>query len=113
MLACIQLHKCSADFVHDSTNLVVPAFCCDSFVHMGQLACAFLHGLSFDQSIKWLTVLGESWYPTDKKFTPISYRQGLLPTCKAFPKGTTARIFFTESHQVCNGTPVLRRVQML
>ena len=45
--------------------------------------------VSNNQSIKRLNVLGESWDPTDKKFTPISCRQDLLPTCKVFPKGTT------------------------
>ena len=32
-------------------------------------------------------VLGGNWDPTDKKFRSVnSYRQHLLPTCKAFPK---------------------------
>jgi len=42
--------NCSADFVHGSTNLVASDVCCDSFVHMGQLACALVH-MSINQSI--------------------------------------------------------------
>jgi len=52
-----------------------------------------------------LNVLGGNWDPTDKKFSSVnSYRQDLLPICKAFPKETTTRIWFTQSHKVCNKT---------
>ena len=45
------------------------------------------------QSINVFDVLGANWDPTDKKFSSvISYRQDLLPTCKAFPKETTTDI---------------------
>ena len=42
-----------------------------------------------------------------------SYRQDLLPTCKAFPKETTTCIWFTQSCKVCNSTTVLQEGQML
>ena len=70
----------------------------------------------FFQSINILNfnVLGGNWDPTDKKFSSVnSYRQDLLPTCKAFPKETTTCIWFTQSHKVCNSTTVLQEVQML
>ena len=58
-------------------------------------------------------VLGGNWDPTDKKLSSVnSYRQDLLPTCKAFPKETTTCIWFTQSHKVCNSTTVLQEVQM-
>ncbi len=42
---------------------------------------------------------GGNWDPTDKKFSSVnSYRQDLLPTCKAFPKETTACIWFTHAN---------------
>ena len=53
---------------------------------------------SINQSINIFNVLGGSWDPTDKKFSSVnSYRQDLLPTCKAFPKETTTCIWFTQS----------------
>jgi hypothetical protein len=67
------------------------------------------HGQSINQSINVFNVLGGNWDPTDKKFSSVtSYRQDLLPTCKAFPKKTTTCIWFTQSHKVCNGTTVLQ-----
>ena len=46
------------------------------------------------QSIKICNVLGANWDPTDKKFSSVnSFRQNLLPTCKAFPKETTTCIW--------------------
>ena len=61
-----------------------------------------------------INVLGGNWDPTDKKFSSVnSYRQDLLPTCKAFPKDTTTCIWFTQGHKVCNSTTVLQKVQML
>ncbi len=66
------------------------------------------------QSINIFNFLGGNWDPTDKKFSSVnSYRQDLLPTCKAFPKETTTCIWFTQSHKVCNSTTVLQEVQML
>ncbi len=66
------------------------------------------------QSIYVFNVLGGNWDPTDKKFSSVnSYRQDLLPTCKAFPKDTTTCIWFTQGHKVCNSTTVLQKVQML
>ena len=42
---------------------------------------------TINQSINVFNVLGGNWDPTDKKFSSVnSYRQDLLPTCKAFPK---------------------------
>jgi len=62
-----------------------------------------------NQSINVFNVLGGNWDPTDKKFSSVnSYRQDLLPTCKAFPKETTTCIWFTQSHKICNGTTVLQ-----
>ena len=67
-----------------------------------------------NQSINVFTVLGGNWDPTDKKFSSVnSYRQDLFPACKAFPKETTTCIWFTQSHEVCNGTTVLQEVNML
>ena len=64
---------------------------------------------SINQSINIFNVLGGNWDPTDKKFSSVnSYRQDLLPTCKAFPKETTTCIWFTQSHKICNGTTVLQ-----
>ena len=69
---------------------------------------------AFNQSINMFNVLGGNWDPTDKKLSSVnSYRQDLLPTCKAFPKETTTCIWFTQSHKVCNSTTVLQEVQML
>jgi len=66
------------------------------------------------KSINIFNVLGGNWDPTDKKFSSVnSYRQDLLPTCKAFPKETTTCIWFTQNHKVCNSTTVLQDVQML
>ena len=49
------------------------------------------------------------WDPADKKFNSVnSYRQDLLPTCKASPKETSRCIWFTQSHKVCNGATVLQ-----
>ena len=51
-----------------------------------------INGDSVNQSInKYVfNVLGGNWDPTDKKFSSVnSYRQDLLPTCKACPKETT------------------------
>ena len=46
------------------------------------------------------SVLGGNWDPTDKEFSSVnSYRQDLLPTCKAFPKETTTCIWFTQSYK--------------
>jgi len=68
----------------------------------------------YNQSINIFNVLGGNWDPTDKKFSSVnSYRQDLLPTCKAFPKKTTTCIWFRQSHKVCNSTTVLQEVQML
>ncbi len=68
---------------------------------------------AFNQSINMFNVLGGNWDPTDKKLSSVnSYRQDLLPTCKAFPKETTTCIWFTQSHKVCNSTTVLQEVQM-
>ena len=67
-----------------------------------------------NQSINIFNVLGGNWDSRDKKFSSVnSYRQGLLPTCKAFPKETTTCIWFTHSHKVCNIITVLQKVQML
>ena len=42
-----------------------------------------------NQSINMFNVLGGNWDPTDKKFSSLnSYRQDVLPACKAFPKET-------------------------
>ena len=74
---------------------------------------------SINQSINIFNVLGANWDPIDKKFSSVnSYRQDLLPTCKAFPKETTTCIWFTQNHKVCNilllySTTVLQEVQML
>ena len=66
------------------------------------------------QSINVSNVLGGNWDPTDKKFSSVnSYGQDLFPTCKAFPKETTTCIWFTQSHEVCNGTTVLQEVETL
>jgi len=49
--------------------------------------------LFVSQSINIYNVLGGNWDPTDKKFSSVnSYRQDLLPTCKAFPKVATDSI---------------------
>ena len=65
---------------------------------------------SIYQSINFI-VLGANWDPTDKKFSSVnSYRQDLLPTCKAFPKETTTCVWFTQSHKVCNSITVLQEV---
>ncbi len=73
-----------------------------------------LDAMGTNQSINIFIVLGGNWDPTDKKFSSVnSYRQDLLPTCKAFPKETTTCIWFTQSHKVCNSTTVLQEVQML
>ncbi len=62
-------------------------------------------------SINILDVLGGPKDPKDKKFSSVnSYRQDLPPTRKAFTKETTACIWFTQSHKVCNGTTVLQEV---
>ena len=64
---------------------------------------------SINKSINVFHVLGGNWDPTDKKFSSVSsYRQDLLPTCKAFPEKTTTCIWFTQRHKVCNGTTVLQ-----
>jgi len=56
--------------------------------------------LMINQSTNVFNVLGDNWEPTDKKFSSVnSYRQDLLPTCKAFPKETTTCIWFTQSHK--------------
>ena len=69
---------------------------------------------SINQSMNVFNVLGGNWDPTDKKFSSVnSYRQDLFPTCKALPKETTTCIWFTQSHEVCNGTTVLQEVEML
>ncbi len=69
---------------------------------------------SLNQSINIFNVLGGNWDPTDKKFSSLnSYRQHLLPTCKALPKETTTCIWFTQIYTVCNSTTVLQEVQML
>ena len=44
------------------------------------------------QSINVFNVLGGNWDPTDKFSSVNTYRQALLPTCKAFPKETTTSI---------------------
>ncbi len=63
---------------------------------------------SINQSM-YFKVLGVNWDPTNKRFSSVnSYRQNLLPTCKAFPEETTTCIWFTQSHQVCDGTTVLQ-----
>ncbi len=62
-------------------------------------------------AINIFNVLGGNWDPTDKKFSSVnSYRQDLLPTCKAFPKETTTCVWFTQSHKVCNSITVLQEV---
>ncbi len=59
-----------------------------------------------NQSINVFNVLGD---PTDKKFSSVnSYKQDLLPACKAFPKEITTCIWFTQSHKICNGATVLQ-----
>ncbi len=71
------------------------------------LAAFKLHAIN--QSINVFNVLGGNWDPTDKKFSSVhSYRQDLLPTCKAFPKEIITCIWFTQSHKTCNGTTVLQ-----
>jgi len=66
-------------------------------------------GQNIIQSINIFNVLRGHWDPTDKKFSSVnSYRQDLLPTCKAFPKETTTCIWFTKHHKVCNSTTVLQ-----
>ncbi len=71
--------------------------------------CNRLRMTDYNQSINVFNVLGGNWDPTDKKFSSVnSYRQNLLPTCKAFPKETTTCIWFTQSRKVCNGTTVLQ-----
>ena len=43
------------------------------------------HGNCRAHTINIFNVLGSIWDPTDKKFSSVSsYRQDLLPTCKAF-----------------------------
>ncbi len=55
-------------------------------------------------------VLGGNWDPIDKKFSSVNaYRQDVLPTRKAFPKETTACIWFTQIIK----SAVLQEVQML
>ena len=73
---------------------------CSNLLHMP--AC------HINQSINIFNVLRGNWDPTDKKFSSVnSYRQDLLPTCKAFPKETTTSIWFTpydsgiEKHHMC------------
>ncbi len=69
---------------------------------------------SINQSINMFNVLGGNWDPTDMKVSSVnSYRQDLLPTCKAFHKETTTCIWFAQNHKVCNSTTVLQEVQML
>ncbi|DBA79680.1 TPA: hypothetical protein ACH3X1_008354 [Trebouxia sp. C0004] len=47
------------------------------------------------------------------KFSSVnSYRQDLLPTCKAFPKETATCIWFTQCHKVCNSTAMVTDVHM-
>ncbi len=74
----------------------------------------FTSHANINQSINIFNVLGGNWDPTDKKCSSVnSYRQDLLPTCKAFPKETATCIWFTQNHKVCNSTTVLQDVQML
>ena len=81
-------------------------------MHMYQSINVFtVHSQSINQSINVFNVLGGNWDPTDKKFSSVnSYRQNLLPTCKAFPKEITTSIWFTQCHKVCIGTTVLQEV---
>ncbi len=68
----------------------------------------------FNQSINIFNVQGGNWDPTDKKFSSVnSYRQDLLPTCKAFPKETTSCIWFTQNHKVCNTVLVLMFLDLI
>ena len=49
-------------------------------------------------------VLRDNWDPADKKVSSVnSYRQDLLPTCKAAPKETNVMIVIQqrESHAFC------------
>ena len=64
---------------------------------------------TISQSINIFNVLGGQLGPNRQEVQ--SYRQDLLPTCKAFPKETTTCIWFTQSHKVCNSTTVLQEVQ--
>ena len=63
------------------------------FVIFGQVWHHLHMGPMSNQSINIFNVLGGNWDPTDKKFSSVnSYRQDLLPKCKAFPKETTTCI---------------------
>ena len=71
------------------------------------------HWKDINQSV-YICCPGGNWDPTDKRFNSMnSYKQDLLPTCKAFPFETTTYIWFTQSHEVCYSTTVLQEVQML
>ena len=69
-----------------------------ALMHLHMSILVFLY--TINQSInKDIECPGGSWDPTDKKFSSMnSYRQNLLPTCKAFPKETTTCIWFTQGH---------------
>ena len=59
----------------------------------------------YNQSINVFNVLGGNWGPTDKEFSSVnSYRQDLLPTCKAFSKNTCMIAF--GSHNVIKSAMV-------
>ncbi len=54
--------------------------------------------LPIDINHEVFDVLGGNWDPTDNKFSSVSsYRQDLLPTCKAFCKETTVCIWLSPS----------------
>ena len=59
-------------------------------------------GLAISQSIGNYS---RFWRATETQQTRCSvqriHRQDLLPTCKAFPKESTAYLWFTQSHEVC------------
>ena len=85
---------------------------CEHFVRAARhISSARLNSESINQYQCIFNVLGGNWDPTDKKFSSVnSYRQDLLPTCKAFPKETTTCVWFTQSHKVCNSITVLQEV---
>ena len=75
------------------TKLAELLWCLKSFIRLfssGTVSCASVLAMTVPGvSINVFNVLGGNWDPTDKKFSSVnSYRQDLLPTCKAFPKDT-------------------------
>ena len=68
-----------------------------------------------NQSINVFNVLGGNWDPTDRKEVQFSefIQIRFVSYMQSIPKETTTCIWFTQSHEVCNGTTVLQEVNML